>query len=213
MITDREPVHAALWFALATLSVCGLFLLRSAVFLAAATTIVYAGAIVVTFLFVIMLARQAGEALYDRQAAQPLAATAVALVLLAVILYSLDTWRTGKDALDQLAAGPATASDTDSAAVATGDKPRRFLPPPERLRANALSDPAAGADYGTLRGLGRSLFGDYLLAVEVAGTLLVAAAVGAIAIAPPTPPRIPSQARMSGGMPERMPTRTSRGTL
>jgi hypothetical protein len=145
----------------------------------------------------------------------------VALVLLAVILYSLDTWRTGASALDQLTAGSAAASDGDAdagadagaAAVATADRPRRFLPPPERLRANTLSDPAAGADFGTLRGLGRSLFGDYLLAVEVAGTLLVAAAVGAIAIAPPTPPRIPSQARMSGRMPERMPTRTSRGTL
>ena len=57
----------------------------------------------------------------------------------------------------------------------------------EALRANALSDPADGTKYGTMRGLGRSLFGDYLLAVEVAGTLLVAAAVGAIAIAPRTP--------------------------
>ncbi len=32
--------------------------------------------------------------------------------------------------------------------------------------------------------LGRSLFGDYLFAVEVAGTLLLVASVGAIAIAP-----------------------------
>lgn len=163
MITDRDPVHAALWFALATLAVCGLFLLRSAVFLAAATMIVYAGAIIVIFLFVIMLARQAGLALYDRQAAHPLAATAVSLVLLIGILASLEIWRTGED------------------------RPRRFLPPPEALTANALSEPATGADYGTLRGLGRSLFGDYLFAVEVAGTLLVVAAVGAIAIAPRTP--------------------------
>ncbi|HEX6986258.1 MAG TPA: NADH-quinone oxidoreductase subunit J, partial [Planctomycetaceae bacterium] len=28
MVTNRNPVYAALWFALATLSVCGLFLLR-----------------------------------------------------------------------------------------------------------------------------------------------------------------------------------------
>jgi NADH-quinone oxidoreductase subunit J len=35
-----------------------------------------------------------------------------------------------------------------------------------------------------MQGLGRSLFGDYLFAVELAGTLLLVAAVGAIAIAP-----------------------------
>ena len=56
MITSRKPVYAALWFALVTFSTCGLFLLQSAPFLAAATIIVYAGAIIVTFLFVMMLA-------------------------------------------------------------------------------------------------------------------------------------------------------------
>ena len=47
-------------FALVVLSSCGLFLLQAAPFLMAATIIVYAGAIVVTFLFVIMLAHQEG---------------------------------------------------------------------------------------------------------------------------------------------------------
>ena len=37
MITSRHPVYAALWFALVTLSTCGLFLLQWAPFLAAAT--------------------------------------------------------------------------------------------------------------------------------------------------------------------------------
>src|SRR5205807_5925747 len=60
LITQRNPVHAALSFALVVLSTCGLFLLQAAPFLMAATTIVYAGAIVVTFLFVIMLAQQTG---------------------------------------------------------------------------------------------------------------------------------------------------------
>src|SRR4029077_10371928 len=52
MVTSRNPVYAALWFAMTTLGVCGLFLMLSAPFLAAATIIVYAGAIIVTFLFV-----------------------------------------------------------------------------------------------------------------------------------------------------------------
>jgi NADH-quinone oxidoreductase subunit J len=88
-VTSRDPVYAALWFAVTTLGVCGLFLLRSAPFLAAATVIVYAGAIIVTFLFVIMLARQAGEAESDRQSHQPLLATFAACLLLGGLLLGL----------------------------------------------------------------------------------------------------------------------------
>src|SRR6267154_1692534 len=61
LITQHNPVYAALSFALVVLSTCGLFLLNGAPFLTAATIIVYAGAIVVTFLFVIMLAQQSGS--------------------------------------------------------------------------------------------------------------------------------------------------------
>jgi NADH-quinone oxidoreductase subunit J len=56
-VTSRNPVYSALWFASVVLSTAGLFLLADAPFLAAGTIIVYAGAIIVTFLFVIMLAQ------------------------------------------------------------------------------------------------------------------------------------------------------------
>ncbi len=67
-ITSRDPIHSALWFAAVVLSTSGLFLLAEAQFLAAGTVIVYAGAIIVTFLFVIMLAQMEGRAVYDRAA-------------------------------------------------------------------------------------------------------------------------------------------------
>src|SRR6478752_5762567 len=89
MITNRNPVYSALWFALATLGVCGLFLMQSAPFLAAATVIVYAGAIVVTFVFVIMLAQQSGATIYDQRSRQPLLATIVAMLLLGALLALL----------------------------------------------------------------------------------------------------------------------------
>jgi NADH-quinone oxidoreductase subunit J len=47
-----------------------------------------------------------------------------------------------------------------------------------------LSRPDADQPQGTMHGLGRALFGDYLFAVELAGTLLLIASVGAIAMAP-----------------------------
>src|SRR5208283_4044858 len=65
LVTQSNPARAALCFALVVLSTCGLFLLLAAPFLMAATAIIYAGAIIVTFLFVLMLAQQAGPSAAD----------------------------------------------------------------------------------------------------------------------------------------------------
>jgi NADH-quinone oxidoreductase subunit J len=55
MIIQRNPVHSALFLIVNILSLAGLFVLLSAHFLAVIQIIVYAGAIMVLFLFVIML--------------------------------------------------------------------------------------------------------------------------------------------------------------
>jgi NADH-quinone oxidoreductase subunit J len=55
MIIQRNPVHSALSLILTLLSLAGLFLLLSSHFLAVIQVIIYAGAIMVLFLFVIML--------------------------------------------------------------------------------------------------------------------------------------------------------------
>src|SRR4051812_18269806 len=89
LVTQRNPVHAALSFALVVLSTCGLFLLQAAPFLMAATVIVYAGAIVVTFLFVIMLAQQAGLSDADQRSREPFLASVAGFVLLGTLLYLL----------------------------------------------------------------------------------------------------------------------------
>src|SRR5437660_3589138 len=89
LITQRNPVHAALSFALVVLSTCGLFLLQAAPFLMAATTIVYAGAIVVTFLFGIMLAQQTGWSDADWRSREPFIATVAGFVLVGTLLYFL----------------------------------------------------------------------------------------------------------------------------
>jgi NADH-quinone oxidoreductase subunit J len=170
MITNRNPVYSALWFALVTLCVCGLFLLQFAPFLAAATTVVYAGAIVVTFVFVIMLAQQGGATAYDQRSRQPLVATVAAFVLLATIIGTMEY------AYD-------SAGDVDSPADVA--KSASQTPPTvQQSAANPLSQLATDQPMGRMHALGRSLFGDYLFAVEMAGTLLLVATIGAIAIAP-----------------------------
>lgn len=170
MITDRNPVYSALWFALVTLAVCGLFLLNSAPFLSAATIIVYAGAIIVTFLFVIMLAQQsASTANYDQQPFQPGATSLGAFILLGALLFTLQEW-----------------GGIDGTSTSDTPRPGQFISLPEGITANPLSQAAYDNPHeiGSLRVLGRSLFGDYLFAVELAGTVLLIATIGAIAIAP-----------------------------
>ena len=56
--------------------------------------IVYAGAIIVTFLFVIMLAQSEGQAIYDRMARAPGGATFSAFALLWAVFYALLIVRT-----------------------------------------------------------------------------------------------------------------------
>ncbi len=165
MVTDKSPAYAALWFALVTLAVCGLFFLQSAPFLAAASVIVYAGAIIVTFLFVLMLAAQGGQgsAPYDQRPSHSLYATVCGFVLLGLIVGTVHQWN------------PDTNARASTIAVARYDS----VGPNPLSRLNQDQELA-----GSLHQLGRSLFSDYLYAVELAGTLLLVASIGAIAIAP-----------------------------
>ncbi len=55
VITRRNPVHSILWMLLLFVHIAALYLFLNAEFLAAIQIIVYAGAILVLFLFVIML--------------------------------------------------------------------------------------------------------------------------------------------------------------
>ena len=160
LVTGRDPVHSALWFAVSTLCVCGLFLELSAPFLAAATLIVYAGAIIVTFMFVIMLAQQGGATAYDQRPRLPLAGSLTSFFVLGALAFSLLTAQ--RNAVEP-AEGPALVS----AAGLDG------------ARSAVSLDEAA-----RLATLGRALFGHYLFAVEIGGTLLLIAMVGAIALAP-----------------------------
>ncbi len=85
MLTTRNVIHAAFWLLEVMLAVAGLFLLLSAEFLALVQVLVYAGAVSVLMLFVIMLTLRRRE-----DAIRPLDASwgAAALALLfGAIIY------------------------------------------------------------------------------------------------------------------------------
>ena len=92
VITHPRPVYSALFFILTILSSAGLYILLSAEFLAFALVIIYAGAILITYLFVIMLATQAPSEdapeeieESDRVARNPIGAVFAGFLLLAAL--------------------------------------------------------------------------------------------------------------------------------
>lgn len=96
VITHPKPVYSAIYFILTILSSSALFLLLHAEFMAFALIIIYAGAILITYLFVIMLATQAPTeeemgALpeYDAHAREPMVAAAGGAFLVVVVSFMI----------------------------------------------------------------------------------------------------------------------------
>lgn len=93
VITHPRPVYAALYFILTILASAGMYLILAAEFMAFALIIIYAGAILITYIFVIMLATQAPaedeeEAAapeYDQVSREPALAAVCGFVLLAAL--------------------------------------------------------------------------------------------------------------------------------
>jgi len=87
VITTRNPVHAALWLVLAFFTAAGIWLLLGAEFLAIALVLVYVGAVMVLFLFVLMMLDVNFDALRkDFKSYLPVGATVGALVLFEMAL-------------------------------------------------------------------------------------------------------------------------------
>ena len=151
----RQPVHCALGFAITVLSTCGLFFLQSAPFLAAAMMIVYAGATIIIFLFVLMFAHRSTLANYDIRLASPLLSVAVASILLTILVQAI--------------------------------REPGVLPTAAPIAERSFSNETRRPEPSGVAPLGRALFSDYLWSVELAGTLLLVAVMGAIAVAQRAP--------------------------
>ncbi len=100
VVVARNPVHSALMLVMTLFGVAVMFVLQRASFLAAVQVIVYAGAIVVLFLFVIMFLGVDRE---EDVAAEPLRGQrplAVGLILLGttglLLLGAVSKWTTGQ---------------------------------------------------------------------------------------------------------------------
>ena len=176
VVCQPKPVYAALYFVLVTLAGAGIFVLLLAEFMAIVLVIIYAGAILVTYVFVIMLASQGttGGSVsapeYDRRAAEPFISVFVAFLLIGTILQVLFPTNGRTIAQQAITPEPLMAASLD---VGTPDT---------TVPATQPADAAALAP-SNVQVLGASLYSSYALSLELAGILLTIALVGAVVIA------------------------------
>jgi len=168
LILAKNPVHSALSLVMSLFAIAVLFLNQDAQFLAAVQVIVYAGAIVVLFLFVIMLlgVDQAEDLSIEPIAGQRPVAIAIGAAVLALsvafVWISVDGGATGTESFIEAKSDSITTTDQSATAA---------LP----------DDQTTGTEsYPNVEQLGRSLFTDYVFAFEVTALLLTIAVVGAV---------------------------------
>lgn len=142
VITDRNPVHAALYLVLSFFSAASIWMMLQAEFLAIVLVLVYVGAVMVLFLFVVMM-----------------------------LDIDMDKLRQGFWGYFPFAATIGVIIVLEMAAVLF----RGFITLDPRV-------PAASANIGNTRELGKLIYTQYVYAFEIAAVILLVAMVAAVAL-------------------------------
>ncbi|MEY2566210.1 MAG: NADH-quinone oxidoreductase subunit [Actinomycetota bacterium] len=123
VVVARNPVHSALMLVMTLFGVAVLFVAQDAQFLAAVQVIVYAGAIVVLFLFVIMLLgvdRVENVALEELRAQRPIAFLLGIIALAEILLITRGAhWVSGASSVGGRAEGQGTNVQTLARSIFT----------------------------------------------------------------------------------------------
>jgi NADH-quinone oxidoreductase subunit J len=159
VVVSRKPVYSALFLLMNFATLAAMYITLQAQFLAAVQVIMYAGAIVVLFLFVVMLIG-GGELKDIRDQSKPLSQQftwprLLGIVLAASLLATL-AWEIATGGLN-----PA-----QPAATAQGS--------------------AAAFGQGSVEAIGNVLYTDYLLPFELTSVLLLVGMIGAVVLARPS---------------------------
>ena len=162
MVTMRNVVHGALMLVLNFFAIAGLFLVLGSSFLAIVQIIVYAGAIMVLFLFVIMLLGvDRDDLLVARDRWQRIGAWTLALVLVGALSVTF--------------VGPYTSD-----ASRCGPTQGQVAAEPGAVPCAGLDEAVAAADDSSVRFAAEHLFGRHIFAFELVAFLLIVAIVGAL---------------------------------
>lgn len=156
VVTLRNPIYSALSLLIMFFHVAGLYVTLRAEFLAAVQIIVYAGAILVLYLFVVMLLNVKREEHYHQQF--PIGAFLGLTILTEVLLLTYHR-SYANEPVAALSPMSQTLSDSQSAATTI--------------------TPVAG----NTETIGEVLYSTYLFPFEVASLILLVAMIGAIILA------------------------------
>jgi NADH-quinone oxidoreductase subunit J len=168
VISMRNPVHSALFLLLSFICVAVLFMMKEAEFVAAVQVLVYAGGIMVLFLFVIMLINV--RHLPEEKMVSPLWLGGIGIGLGVFILLATMV-------------RPGTYHD------AVGKDHRLRSEYEHRIRRTQMPDGKTVREryrkptvVGNSEAVGMALYRDYLVPFEVASLFLLVAMIGAIVI-------------------------------
>lgn len=167
-VVFRQPVYAALAFATAVLFAAGLYVLQNAAYIAAATMVIYAGATIIIFLFVLMFSQRSTLQPYELKYSNLGVSIVASACMVLLLCYAVSSRSAVNPALQNAAISNATNFNAES-------------------NSTQASTQASTATVSKVRhdvaALGRVTYTRYLWSIELAGTLLLVAAGGAIVIA------------------------------
>jgi len=162
VITMRNIVHGALMLVVNFLSIAGLFLTLESAFLSIIQVLVYAGAIMVLFLFVIMLLGVSNDDLLVSEPRTRVLAVLGGALLAGSLLFAF--------------VGPYTTA----ASVCGPDAPAAAV---GQVDCVGLAEAYGDDDPSGVAFLGRSMFTRYTYAFELSALLLTVATIGAVILA------------------------------
>jgi NADH-quinone oxidoreductase subunit J len=168
VVFARSPVHSAFFLVVSFLNVAGIYIMLGAEFLAAVQVIVYTGAILVLFLFVIMLVRPEN----------------LAQVYVAPPVQAILAWILGLALFFELTAVIATGVVTGQRSQYSTAQVAQFCNP-GGLQQGQYTLEQVTQLCGNTQILGRVLYSDFLLPFEAASLVLLVAVVAAIVLGIP----------------------------
>ena len=179
VILNRNPVASALCFASSIVFMSGLFVLLSAFFLAAVQILVTAGAVMVLFLFIIMLLNPEALAHMPRQRIWMACSMLLALGFVCLVARTLQDLPQGRQTVDSLPPHYIYAAEGESFASV-------------QAKNDAQDD---------THQIGRLLFTKYVAPFEITSLLILVATIGVIVLCKRDDPPRTAPSKSLGHMP------------
>ena len=173
MLVSRSPVNSALWMVQTMLAIACLYLTLNAAFIGVVQVLVYAGAIMVLFLFVIMLLNLEETPRLKGFSWARAAAFVSGVGVLALLLTAVAS---PLDALPDSPAARAVVVDPGPEAVVVGPDGEAALVEPGEAAVVPV-------DPTSVDRLGVALLTRHAFSLEIIGALLLAATIGAVLLA------------------------------